>query len=87
MGSLIISLPMFLITILFHGGFGGGDIKLVFSYGMFLGTDRILMACMTGCVMAVFHALGKRCFYKADWKEIPLGLFLAAGIFITAFFP
>ena len=45
-------LVMLLLAILTKGGVGGGDIKLLFVLGLWLGTDKLLGALLSGFVSA-----------------------------------
>ena len=42
----------FLLTILTHGGIGGGDIKLVAVLGLWLGTEKLLNVVLISCIVA-----------------------------------
>ena len=46
-----------LISILTHGGIGGGDIKLIASLGLWLGTDALLSITITGLILGGIAAL------------------------------
>lgn len=43
-GCICVSLPMLLLALAVPGGFGGGDIKLMFALGLLLGWKRTLLA-------------------------------------------
>ena len=84
MGMFSISLPMFLLGVCFTGSFGGGDVKIVFACGAFLGLELLLR----GTVLAIFLA-GVYCIYlicikkKRKNVQFPLGPFLSAGYMVT----
>lgn len=84
-GSVVVSFPMLLLAMFFSGGFGGGDVKITFAYGFTLGMDRLLRVLCVGGIIAILWAFGRKWMKKEDWKEIPLGVFLAVGIFGTLF--
>ncbi|MCD8009387.1 MAG: A24 family peptidase [Lachnospiraceae bacterium] len=51
-GALIVSVPLFLITLFLPGSFGGGDIKLAAVMGLFLGWKGMLWAFVLASVFA-----------------------------------
>ena len=51
-GGVCVSFPMLLITTLYPGAFGGGDVKLMAAGGCFLGAEKILAS----VVPAIFSA-------------------------------
>ena len=46
-----------LLAMLTRGGIGGGDIKLIFVLGLWLGTDRLLSAVLAGLLLGGLAAL------------------------------
>lgn len=50
-GMLCVSLPLFLIVLVIPDGFGGGDIKLMFAAGFFLGWKATVIAFFIGLVI------------------------------------
>lgn len=52
LGMLMISIPMLILAMLLPGSFGGGDVKLTFACGAFLGWQKSL----EGIVLAIFLA-------------------------------
>lgn len=74
------------ILALAPGALGGGDIKLMFGIGAFLGPYKVLwavfLAFALSAVVIVFLLLFK---IKAPKDHIPFGPFLALGSFITFF--
>ena len=41
----------FLLAVITRGGIGGGDIKLIFSLGLLLGTDKLIVVVIIGLVL------------------------------------
>lgn len=69
-------------------GFGGGDIKLSFLIGIFLGFPNVLVALyaafLTGAIISIILILwGKKNFSR---DSISFGPFLVTGIFLSLFF-
>lgn len=50
-GMLCVSLPLFLIVLVIPDGFGGGDIKLMFAAGFFLGWKATVIAFFIGLII------------------------------------
>ena len=44
LGSLVLSVPMFIAALLLKNSFGGGDIKMMAAAGLFLGLDKTIIA-------------------------------------------
>ncbi len=85
LGCVIVSVPMLLLSILISGAFGGGDIKLTFAWGFFLGWKLSLLAfflaILTGGVYAVWLlAAGK----KERREHFAFGPFLCIGAIAAA---
>ncbi len=84
--SLIISVPMLILTLVIPGAFGGGDIKLMAVSGFLLGTSSIVCAMFFGlltgggyaAVMLKTGKLGKK-------DHFAFGPFLAFGLVLSAF--
>ena len=85
LGSLVISVPFLIAALISKGGIGGGDIKLVWAWGMYLGPAKILYAAFLSLILAALATfpLIKQKKYK---EEIPLGPFLCMGIFLAIVF-
>jgi len=82
-GALIVSVPLFIIALL-TGGMGGGDIKLMFVAGAYLGFPNILAAFIIavgfGGIYGIFTLISK----KHEGKDaIPFGPFLCLGLFLA----
>lgn len=96
--GLIVAVPIFILTLIMEfvlkkEALGGGDIKLIFVMGMYLGWANCLImlfvACITGIVAAAAKGLKNE---ENDDKEaglaamtIPFGPFLAAGAVFALF--
>lgn len=84
-GALILCVGMLLLSLLFDKvtgkeSLGGGDIKLYFVAGLYLGPIGGLLCLILSCVIGlVFSALIKQ-------KRIPFGPSISAAILLTAFF-
>ncbi len=84
LGALIVSAPMFMLSFVKRGAFGGGDIKLMAVSGMYLGAAKNVVAFAIGIVVASVCAiicLILRRKTKGDF--IAFGPFLSIGI-VTA---
>lgn len=85
-GMFVVSVPMAVLALIIPGSFGGGDVKLVFACGAFLGWKILLK----GVVLAIFMAgccslwllLAKR---KEKNVQFALGPFLSAGVILSSF--
>lgn len=83
-GLFSASLPLYLLGLVYEGGIGGGDIKLMAAAGLLAGWKLILLSLFLGAIYASFLALFMVIFRKATFKTaLPFGPFLAAGI-VTA---
>lgn len=79
LGCLCVSIPMLLLALLIPGGFGGGDIKLMFAMGLLLGWKRTLLAAFLailsgGVWCGVLLAKG-----RGRNAQFPFGPFLCVG--------
>lgn len=85
-GMLLISVPLFLIIQVIPYGFGGGDIKMMFAAGFFLGAKAIVIAffigIVSGAVYAVFLLLTKR---RKKTEHFALGPFLSVGVAVSVY--
>ena len=86
-GCLCVSAPMFLLTMLVPGGFGGGDIKLMFALGAYFGWKLTLMTAFFGAVTAGVYGVVLLKKGKAKRKDqFPFGPFLCTGAGVALFF-
>lgn len=80
--ALSISLPLLLLTLLMEKilrreAMGGGDIKLIFVTGMYLGWAQNLFMLFIACILGIIMGQGKR-----D-KVIPFGPAIAVATVVT----
>ena len=89
--GLAVSLPLLFIVSLtekfFHRCFmGGGDIKLLFVTGMYLGWEKnlwtLFIACLIGCVVGLIISRQK----KEAMVYFPFGPFIAIGAIVSMHF-
>jgi len=83
-GFLVLSMPMFLLTLLIPNAFGGGDIKLIAVCGFLLGTQHIILAgfiaIVSGACKGIYIKYIKR---DRDITHIAFGQYICAGVFIS----
>ena len=84
-GMLLISVPMMGIALIRPGSFGGGDIKLAFASGAFLGWRGVLRGTICGFFLAAAYCLWI-IFAKKEKKSIQfaLGPYLSAGYLLSS---
>ncbi len=81
LGVLCVSVPMFALTLLIPGAFGGGDIKLVAAAGLFLGWENTVIAAVLAVFAGGVYALYLVLIQKADREQrFPFGPFLCVGM-------
>ena len=86
-GALCISAPMFLISLLIKGAFGGGDIKLMAASGLYLGWRLTLAGAFLGLFISGFYAIYLLLLRKAGSKsKIKLVPFLSIGLSAASLF-
>ena len=84
-GSMVISIPLLFLAVMFPGSFGGGDIKLMAAGGFFLGMERIVRAFVIAILFAGVYCLWKILVEKANKKTVfALGPFLCAGMVVAS---
>lgn len=76
-GSVVIALPMLMITILMKG-FGWGDVKMTAAAGLFLGRRRIIAAFIIAVLLGGAVAVIKRLLGKAE-EKMAFGPMLSIG--------
>ena len=81
-GVLAAALPLFLLSLFYEDGVGGGDIKLLAAVGLFTGWKLILLALFLGALYGLLYAgfllLRKQAVGRKT--AIPFGPFLSLGI-------
>jgi len=84
LGSLCISVPMFVINSIIPSSFGFGDIELMFVSGLLLGWQDNLFATFIGFIAGGIYATYLLLSHKKDYQDyIALGPFLVFGIMIA----
>lgn len=80
-GAACISVPMLLVTIVIPDGFGGGDIKLLFAGGFFLGWKRMVVGAFLGFVAGGAYGVWLLLSGRKDRKDqFAFGPFLCVGM-------
>ncbi len=86
LGSIIVSLPMFLLAIFIPGCFGGGDIKLMAVAGLLLGWKNVICAFVFAVYIAGVYVVVMLIRKKITKKtKIPFGPALCTGIIYMFF--
>lgn len=83
-GALLLGGGLFIISLIFDRvtgkeGLGGGDIKLFFAAGLYLGALRGLLCVIVSCLIGLLFALTRRN------QKIPFGPAISIGIILTLF--
>ena len=82
-GAFIVSVPLFALAYLI-GGFGGGDVKLMFAAGIYLGWQNIALAFFIGVVLGGIVGVALLATKRATRKTaIAFGPYLAIGIWVA----
>ena len=83
-GALVGGGIFFALAILYPGGMGGGDIKLMAAIGAFLGWRLALLTIILGSVFGAVVGLSAMAFWgKGRKSRIPFGPFLAAAAVVS----
>ena len=86
-GAFCVSVPMLLLCLAIDGAFGGGDIKLMFGAGFFLGARLTVVAAFLGILLGGGFGALLLAAKKADRKtRFAFGPFLCIGIAAAMFF-
>lgn len=86
-GGILFGIGYLCLIILKKEGMGGGDIKLAFACGIYLGTERILFGLLCSVYLAGFILLILLMMKRVKRNQyIPYGPFLAAGFLISLLF-
>ena len=85
-GMFAVSVPMGLVATIKPGSFGGGDIKLTFACGAFLGMEFLAAGTAIAIFLAGTYCLWLICIKKVRAnKQFALGPFLSVGYIIAAY--
>ncbi|MGP1361564.1 MAG: prepilin peptidase [Candidatus Fimenecus sp.] len=86
-GFFLVSAVMLVLAAAFHGGLGGGDIKLMAAAGFLLGAGGSVFALLLGSVLGLFYLAAKGKLNAKNMKsKLPFGPFLSIGIVFSLFF-
>ncbi len=86
-GAVIVSVPMLIIALIIKGAFGGGDIKLMASSGMYLGAKAIIAGFTLGMFSAGLYAIVLLILHKVERRsKIRLVPFLVYGLVIISLY-
>lgn len=84
----MVSVSGFLLMLLLATGgrgIGGGDVKLMFAAGLFIGWKKIILALVVGCIMgSVIHLILMKVSKKG--RMLAFGPYLSAGILLAILF-
>ena len=84
LGCVIISVPMFVLSMIVSGAFGGGDIKLTCAWGFFLGWKLSVLAFFLAVLIGGGYAVYLLAAGKKERKEhFAFGPFLCIGAMIA----
>ena len=79
-GAVCISLPMFLLMMAIPGAFGGGDLKLTASVGLFLGWKLTVIGFLLGLLFGgIYGAVGLATKKIKKGEHFSFGPFLCTG--------
>ena len=85
-GSVVISVPMLVLSILIPGAFGGGDVKLMAVSGFFLGFKAIVIAMFIALIIGGGYGTYMLVTKKLDKKDhFAFGPYLAIGLIVALF--
>ena len=80
-GFFAASVPMYILALIYKGGMGGGDIKLMAVCGLFLGWSKILLALFIAAAVAcIFVLIGSLFKIRKQERSVVFGPFLSVGI-------
>ena len=78
---------LLLMAVIYPGGMGGGDIKMVAMLGAFLGWQKIFLTIFLGSLIGSVVGIAMIISKKGGRKtKIPFGPYLAAGAILSIFF-
>lgn len=82
-GVMIISLPMYLLNLVYKECFGGGDIKLISVCGLMLGWKYLIIGMILAVFFASFYAFYLLIFKKKKNNYIAFAPFICTGVWIA----
>lgn len=86
-GMFSIALPMYLIILLVPGGFGGGDVKMMFAIGFFLGWKATVVAFFIGLFIGAIYGIYGLIRRKMGKKDhFAFGPSLCIGVVVATFY-
>lgn len=92
-GGLLVALPLLVFVliadrVLGREAMGGGDIKLFFTVGLYLGFPLNLLNLILSCIVGVIFGIASQSARAdgADPRAIPFGPAIAAGTWLTLLF-
>lgn len=87
LGSLVMSVPMFIAALILKNSFGGGDIKMMAAAGLFLGLDKTIIAGLIAFFLAGCYGVYLLFTKKRSAKEkVKLAPYLALGCAFSELF-
>ena len=90
--GFIVSVPVLLLTLLMEAilkkeALGGGDIKLLFVLGIYLGLGNCLLMLLVACILGIIGAAITMSKSEEEGSiAIPFGPYLAAGSVVALLF-
>ncbi|XTR39283.1 prepilin peptidase (plasmid) [Paraclostridium tenue] len=82
-GALIGATEFILPNFVKKDGIGGADIKFMFSSGLLLGAEKIIIATIISLIVVIIFAIFNKVILKKNLNGIPLIPFLSLGCIIT----
>ncbi|MBE5923479.1 MAG: prepilin peptidase [Lachnospiraceae bacterium] len=83
-GAFVISVPMFIIASVVHGGFGGGDVKLSVAVGLMLGWKLTVVSFAISLLISGIYAIVLLLAKKLKSKDhFAFGPYLCTGYIIA----
>ena len=79
-------LSLLMDRILKRDSLGGGDIKLYFVVGLYLGLASTLFSLLLACVLGLIFAFLRKRFGKSENEQIPFGPSIAAAAAVMLLF-
>jgi len=87
LGSLVISVPMFIAALIKNNSFGGGDIKMMAAAGLFLALDKTIIAGLIAFFLAgcygVYLLFTKK---RSAGEKVKLAPYFAVGCAFSELF-